>query len=94
MRRGIEGVDGGGVGGFQGWEAKERKEGSGEITRLGPCEVLQARHGRAEVAATAPKGGAAARERDFYGPLQATDAARRKLVRTSVSHATKRQHSL
>lgn len=81
------------MGGFQEWEAEERKEGSGEITRLGPCEVLQARHGGAKVAATAPKG-ASARERDFYGPLEATDAARRKLVKTSVSHATKHQHSL
>lgn len=80
MRRGIEGVDGGVVGGK---EAEERKEGSAEITRLGPCEVLQARHGGAEVAATAPKG-SAAEERDVYGPVEATDAARRKVVKTSV----------
>lgn len=56
-------------GGFQGWEAGERKEGSGEITRLGPCEILQARHGGAEVAATTPKG-SAGEKRDFYGPLK------------------------
>lgn len=70
-------------GGFRGWEAEERKEGSGEITRLGPCEVLQARHGGAEVAATTPKG-SAAEERDFYGAVEATDAAWRKLVKTWV----------
>lgn len=59
---------GGFRGGFRGWEAGERKEGSGEITRLGPCEILQARHGGAEVAATAPKG-SAGEKRDFYAPL-------------------------
>lgn len=63
-------MEGGGGfrGGFRGWEAGERKEGSGEITRLGPCEILQARHGGAEVAATAPKG-SAGEKRGFYGPL-------------------------
>lgn len=62
-------------GGFQGWKAEERSEGSDEITRLGPCEVPQARHGGAEAAATAPKG-SAADERYFYGPLKVTAAAR------------------
>lgn len=69
-----------------GKEAEERKEGSAEITRLGPCEVLQARHGGAEVAATAPKG-SAAEERDVYGPVEATDAARRKSRQDVGSHA-------
>lgn len=56
---------GGGVGGGAG----QRKEGSGEITRLGPCEVLQARRGGAEVAPTAPKG-FGGKERHFYGLLK------------------------